>query len=202
MSSVQTVTSSSERGSTAGRFAGTLQSIGRRLSGTFIGSKPPAAMGLGKDKRPAVYSYDEETGQMRIAGLLVSDLAQEYQTPLYVYDVNRIVDNFHIYLKSLQSSVMNNNFTIAYGVKVRTYGDHLYERVTQWTELREIIQSVMYFERREEQANCEPRISSSKKKKKERGGKGVSIFPLIHVLWGRVSQSVSLFHEFAFMHSS
>lgn len=117
MSSVQTV-SSAERGSTAGRFAGTLQSIGRRLSGTFVGGKPPAHHGIGKDKRPAVYSYDEETGQMRIGGLLVQDLAQQYQTPLYVYDVNRIVDNFHTYLRALQSSVMNDNFTIAYGVKV------------------------------------------------------------------------------------
>lgn len=113
MSSVQTVTS--EKSGSRG-FAGAIQSIGRRLSGTFVGAKPTTVHG--RDKRPAIYSYDEETGEMRIGGVSVAELADKYQTPLYIYDVNRIADNFNQYHRSLQASVMNNNFTIAYGVKV------------------------------------------------------------------------------------
>ena len=115
MSSVQTVTS--EKSGNRG-FAGAIGALGRRLSGTFIGTKPHAIHGSGKDKRPAIYTYDEESGQLRIGGISVTELADQYQTPLYIYDVNRIADNFQQYQRSLQSSVMNDNFTIAYGVKV------------------------------------------------------------------------------------
>jgi diaminopimelate decarboxylase len=37
-------------------------------------------------------------------------------TPLYVYDVNRLVDNYHVYLGSLKNL---NNFMLCYAVKVR-----------------------------------------------------------------------------------
>lgn len=118
MSSVQTVTGSESGGKGSRGFAGTIGAIGRRLSGTFIGSKPAAQVAASKDKRPPIYSYDEETGQMRVAGLLVSELAEKYKTPLYLYDVNRIADNLRNYIRALSASTQNDNYTLAYGVKV------------------------------------------------------------------------------------
>ena len=122
MSSVQTVTSEKGAGASRGTIAGAIHSLSRRLSGTFVGTgtagRSSLPLTISKDKRPPIFSYDEETGQMRIGGVLVSDLAEQYGTPLYVYDVNRIMDNYHMYVRSLQSSVANSNFTIAYGVKV------------------------------------------------------------------------------------
>ena len=91
--------------------------MARRLSGTFIGSRnlPDAS---GKDKKPQIYSYDEDTHILKVGKVPIDGLAEKYGTPLYVYDVDRIVDNFNLYLKALQASVANSNFLLSYAVKV------------------------------------------------------------------------------------
>lgn len=42
-------------------------------------------------------------------------LAEEFGTPLYIYDVNRLVDNYHQYLGTLKHI---KNFLLCYAVKV------------------------------------------------------------------------------------
>ena len=91
--------------------------MARRLSGTFIGTRS-AADTTGKDKKPTLYSYDDDSGNLKIAKVPVTELAEKYGTPLYIYDVDRVVDNFNLYLKALQASVTNNNFLLSYAVKV------------------------------------------------------------------------------------
>jgi len=113
--SVQTMTSetSTEKG-----VVGSIRSLARRLSGTFVGTRNlPSLSGIGKDKRPPIYSYDDESGQLKIGGVTVHELAENFKTPLYVYDIDRIVDNFRLYISALQASVPNNNFLLGYGVK-------------------------------------------------------------------------------------
>ena len=115
MSSVQTA--SHESGDGKG-VLGSMRSLARRLSGTFVGTRPvPHLASLGKDKRPPIYSYDEDSGQLKVGGILVQDLAENFKTPLYIYDVNRIASNYDMYIKALSSSVANNNFLLGYGVK-------------------------------------------------------------------------------------
>ena len=96
---------------------GSIRSMARRLSGTFIGSRN-LPDGTGKDKKVQLYTYDDDTGILKIAKVPINELAEKYGTPLYVYDVDRIIDNYAIYMKSLQSSIANNNFLLAYNLKV------------------------------------------------------------------------------------
>jgi len=113
MSSVQTAT---QEGDGRG-MVGSIRSLARRLSGTFVGSRNLPHLSQGKDKRPPIFSYDDETGHLKIGGVSALELAETYKTPLYIYDVNRIVDNYNNYVKALSSSVSNNNFLLGYGVK-------------------------------------------------------------------------------------
>lgn len=113
MSSTQTITEKSS-------VMGSIRSMARRLSGTFIGQRSVADT-TGKDKKPPLYSYDDDTGVLKIGKVPVTELAEKYGTPLYVYDVDRMVDNFNLYLKALQASVTNNNFLLSYAVKVNAH---------------------------------------------------------------------------------
>jgi diaminopimelate decarboxylase len=118
MSSVQTASHESEKGGDGRGVVGSIRSLARRLSGTFVGSRNlPHLSGQGKDKRNPIFSYDDESGQLKVGGVPVQELAENFKTPLYVYDVNRIVENYDTYIKALTTSVANNNFLLGYGVK-------------------------------------------------------------------------------------
>lgn len=118
MSSVQTASHESGSSGDGRGVVGSIRSLTRRLSATFVGSRNlPPVLGQGKDKRSPVFSYDDESGQLKIGGVTIQELAENFKTPLYVYDVNRIVDNYDSYIKALTASVANNNFLLGYGVK-------------------------------------------------------------------------------------
>ena len=80
MSSPPTQTEVVHPEKTAGVMA-SIRSIGRRLSGTFIGTK---TLPTSKDKRAPIFSYEEESGLLKIGGVLAQDLVDNFKTPLYV----------------------------------------------------------------------------------------------------------------------
>lgn len=65
-----------------GGVMGSIRSIGRRLSGTFIGTK---VLPTSKDKRSPIFSYEEDSGLLKIGGVLAQDLVDNFKTPLYVF---------------------------------------------------------------------------------------------------------------------
>lgn len=95
-------------------FLGQIRRLSRRLSGNILSAdvKDVRAYMARHDKRN-IYSYDSEE-QLRIGNILLKDLAEEFGTPLYVYDIKRINDNFNLFTGTLQSK----NFLICYPVKV------------------------------------------------------------------------------------
>lgn len=50
-------------------------------------------------------------------GVELKDLAEEYDTPLYVYDLNRMVDNYNLYIGSLK---LIKSFLLCYAVKANS----------------------------------------------------------------------------------
>ncbi|KAH9397572.1 hypothetical protein TYRP_003892 [Tyrophagus putrescentiae] len=95
-------------------FMGSIRRLSRRLSGTVLSadSRDVKAYLVRNDKRN-IYSYDGED-QLKVGGIVLKELAEEYGTPLYVYDANRLVDNYRLYLGSLKNV---KNFMLCYAVK-------------------------------------------------------------------------------------
>lgn len=95
-------------------FMSQIRRLSRRLSGTILSpdARDVKAYLIRNDKKN-IFNLDSDD-QMRIGGIVLRELAEEYGTPLYVYDVNRLVDNYHLYLGSLKNV---KNFLLCYAVK-------------------------------------------------------------------------------------
>jgi diaminopimelate decarboxylase len=103
----------SEREESSSGFIGQFRRLSRRLSATLLNVEGKQGPNLIHGDRKPIYSYDDDE-QMRIGGVSAAELVSTYGTPLYVYDVNRLVDNYHVYLGSLKNL---NNFMLCYAVK-------------------------------------------------------------------------------------
>ncbi|XP_054159152.1 diaminopimelate decarboxylase-like isoform X2 [Oppia nitens] len=94
-------------------FIGSIRRLSRRFSGTLLNVDSKAGPHMVHSGRKTIYSYDDEE-QLRIGGVSAEELIEKYGTPLYVYDVNRLTDNYNVYLGSLKSI---KNFMLCYAVK-------------------------------------------------------------------------------------
>lgn len=100
-----------------GGIMGQIRRLSRRLSGNILSADPKdvrAYMSHNESKRN-IYSYDNED-QLRIGGILLKDLAEEYGTPLYIYDINRIYDNYNL----LAGVLKTKNFLLSYSVRANS----------------------------------------------------------------------------------
>lgn len=94
-------------------IVGQIRRLSRRFSGTLLNVDVKAGPQMIYSDRKPIYSYDDDE-QLRIGGVSAAELISTYGTPLYVYDVNRLVDNYQVYLGSLRNV---NNFMLCYAVK-------------------------------------------------------------------------------------
>lgn len=95
-------------------FMGQIRKLSRRLSATLLDAQKGQNL-LGQRAKNSIYSHDSDSN-LRINGVPAAEIVEKYGTPTYVYDANRIVDNYYDYLGSLQNI---NNFMLCYPVKVR-----------------------------------------------------------------------------------
>lgn len=93
---------------------GQIRRISRRLSGTILDAKAGQNL-LGHRAKNPIYQHDAN-GDLRISGVKAVDIVTRHGSPVYVYDANRIIDNYYDYLGSLRNL---NNFLLCYPVKVR-----------------------------------------------------------------------------------
>ncbi|CAG2117443.1 unnamed protein product, partial [Medioppia subpectinata] len=100
-------------------FIGSIRRLSRRFSGTLLNVDSKAGPHLIHSGRKTIYSYDDEEQlriagphlihsgrktiysyddeeQLRIGGVAAEELMEKYGTPLYVYDVNRLTDNYNV----------------------------------------------------------------------------------------------------------
>lgn len=96
-------------------FIGQIRRLSRRLSGTLLSAdaRDVKAYYNRNDNRKDIFTFDNED-QMKVGGIVLKELAEEYDTPLYVYDANRLIDNYYLYLGSLKNV---KNFMLCYAVK-------------------------------------------------------------------------------------
>lgn len=100
-----------------GGILGQIRRFSRRLSGNILSADPKDVRAYlnRNDNRKPIYSYDNED-HLRIGGLQLKDLADEFGTPLFVYDINRIYDNVDLFTGSLRKK----HFNLCYSIKVNS----------------------------------------------------------------------------------
>ena len=56
--------------------------------------------------------YRDENGELNVQGIKIDDLAEEYGTPLFIYDTGLMEERFKVFLKTVKNVKGNIHYAV------------------------------------------------------------------------------------------